>query len=43
MKAPLSKNLGKKNCEFTPEIRQQILDLYFNMEENEYSKIFPNS
>lgn len=43
MKAPLRKNLGKKNCEFTPEIRQQILDLYFNMEENEYSKIFPNS
>ncbi|WP_308588773.1 class I SAM-dependent DNA methyltransferase [uncultured Oscillibacter sp.] len=43
LKAPLRKNLGKKNCELTPEIRQQILNLYLNMEENEYSKVFENN
>jgi type I restriction enzyme M protein len=43
LKSPLRKNLGKKNCELTPEIRKQILDMYMNMEENEYSKIFDNS
>lgn len=42
LKSPLRKNLGKKNCELTPEIRKQILDMYINMEENEYSKIFNN-
>ncbi|GHV49086.1 hypothetical protein FACS1894181_06930 [Bacteroidia bacterium] len=42
LKQPLRKNLGKKNCEFTPEIRQQILDMYLNLTENEYSKIFDN-
>jgi len=43
LKSPLRKNLGQKNCEFTPEIRQQIIDLYVNFDENEYSKIFDNS
>ena len=43
LKSPLRKNLGQKNCEFTPEIRHQILDVYMNFEENEYSKIFDNS
>ncbi|SHN63872.1 type I restriction-modification system subunit M [Desulfovibrio litoralis] len=43
LKSPLRKNLGKKNCEFTQEIRQQILDMYMNMAENEYSKVFDNS
>lgn len=42
LKSPLRKNLGKKNCELTPELRQQILNLYLNMEENEYSKVFKN-
>ncbi|OAV73082.1 putative type I restriction enzymeP M protein [Bacteroidales bacterium Barb6] len=42
LKQPLRKNLGKKNCEFSPEIRRQILDMYLNMTENEYSKIFDN-
>lgn len=43
LKGPLRKNLGKKNCELTPDIRKQILDMYINMEENEYSKVFDNS
>lgn len=43
LKSPLRKNLGKKNCELTPEIRQQILELYMAFKENEYSKIFDNS
>nr|WP_307990638.1 class I SAM-dependent DNA methyltransferase [uncultured Niameybacter sp.] len=42
LKSPLRKNLGNKNCEFTPEIRKQIMDLFINFEENEYSKIFDN-
>jgi type I restriction enzyme M protein len=42
LKQPLRKNFGKKNCEFSPEIRQQILDMYLDMTENEYSKIFDN-
>lgn len=43
LKSPLRKNLGKKNCELTADIRNQILDMYISMEENEYSKIFDNS
>jgi len=43
LKSPLRKNLGNKNCEFTPEIREQIVKLYFDFEDNEYSKIFDNS
>jgi type I restriction enzyme M protein len=43
LKSPLRKNLGQKNCEFTAAIREQILQLYMNFEENEYSKIFDNS
>jgi type I restriction enzyme M protein len=43
LKFPLRKNLGNKNCEFTPEIREQIVKLYMNFTENEYSKIFDNS
>ena len=35
LKAPLRKNLGEKNCELTPELRQQILELYMNFEEND--------
>jgi len=43
LKSPLRKNLGNKNCELTPEIRRQIVDLYIAFEENEYSKIFNNN
>ena len=43
LKSPLRKNLGQKNCELTPELRNQIIKLYFDFEENEYSKIFDNS
>jgi len=42
IKTPLRKNLGNKNCELSTENRKQILDLYLNMEDNEYSKIFNN-
>jgi type I restriction enzyme M protein len=43
LKSPLRKNLGKKNCEFTADIRRQIADMFLNFEENGYSKIFDNS
>jgi type I restriction enzyme M protein len=43
LKSPLRKNLGKKNCEFTAGIRDQIMDLFLGMKENEYSKLFNNS
>lgn len=43
MKSPLRKNLGEKNCEFTEEIRRQIVDIYMNFEESDVSRIFNNS
>ena len=43
IKSPLRKNLGQKNCELTPELREQIIKLYLDFEDNEYSKIFDNS
>lgn len=42
MKSPLRRNMGKKNCAFTPEIRQEILRLFLEMEESDISRIFPN-
>ena len=42
MKSPLRRNMGKKNCAFTPEIRQEILRLFLEMEERDISRIFPN-
>ena len=42
MKSPLRKNMGKKNCEFTPEIRKEIMRLFFEMEQSEFSMIFNN-
>lgn len=42
MKSPLRKNMGDKNCEFTPEIRKEILRIFMDMEESEVSKIFDN-
>ncbi len=42
MKSPLRKNMGKKNCEFTPEISAEILRIFMEMEESEVSMIFDN-
>ena len=42
MKSPLRKNMGKKNCEFTPDIRKEILRIFMDMEESDVSKIFDN-
>lgn len=42
MKVSLRKNMGQKNCEFTPEIRKEILRIFMDMEESEVSKIFAN-
>ena len=43
LKSSLRKNLGEKNCEFTPEINEQILRAYMDFEETPISKIFDNS
>ena len=43
MKSPLRKNMGKKNCEFTREIRAEILRIFMEMEESEVSMIFDNN
>jgi type I restriction enzyme M protein len=43
LKRTLKKNLGKKNCELTEENRQRIVEMFLNMEENEFSVILPNS
>ena len=45
MKSILRKNLGDKNCEMTPEIRAQVMELYMAFEEAdpEFSKVFPNA
>ena len=42
MKSSLRKNMGKKNCEFTPEIRKEIIRLFLEMEESDVSMIFDN-
>lgn len=42
MKSPLRKNMGKKNCEFTPEIRKEIMRIFLEMEQSEISMIFNN-
>lgn len=42
MKSQLRRNMGKKNCEFTPEIRKEILRIFLEMEESDVSKIFLN-
>jgi type I restriction enzyme M protein len=39
---PLRKNLGKKNCELSPEDIDRICDTFLRFEESEQSKIFPN-
>ena len=42
MKSPLRRNLGKKNCELTPDLRKDIVGIFLSMEESEASKTFPN-
>ena len=42
IKSPLGKNMGEKNCEFTPEIRKRIMQIFLSMEESDVIKIFPN-
>lgn len=39
---PLRKNLGKKNCELSPEDIKRIYDTHLAFQETEQSKIFPN-
>ena len=43
MKSPLRKNMGNKNCEFTPDIRKEIVRIFLDMEESDVSMIFDNS
>lgn len=43
MKSPLRKNMGNKNCEFTPEIRKEIVRIFLEMEESDVSMIFDNN
>ncbi len=42
MKSPLARNMGKKNCEFTSDIRNEIVRIFLEMEESEVSMIFNN-
>ncbi len=42
MKSPLRKNMGKKNCEFTEEIRKEIVRLFLTMEESDVSLVLKN-
>jgi len=40
---PLRKNMGKKNCELSPEDINRICDTFLAFEETPQSKIFPNA
>lgn len=42
MKSPLRRNMGNKNCEFTPEIRKEIVRIFTDMEESKVSMVFNN-
>ena len=44
LKASLRKNVGEKNCEITPKIRRQIIDLYLAYKDADpkYSMVFKN-
>lgn len=42
MKSALRKNMGKKNCEFTEEIRKEIVRIFLDMEESDVSMVFNN-
>ena len=43
IKTPLRKNMGEKNCELSPEQREEIVRIFMAFEESEISRIFPNS
>lgn len=40
---PLRKNLGKKNCELSPDQVKEITDLFLGFKETQRSKVFPNA
>lgn len=40
MKVQMRKNMGKKNCELSPELRSEILRIFMEMEESEISRVF---
>ncbi|MDZ4859580.1 MAG: class I SAM-dependent DNA methyltransferase [Candidatus Hydrogenedentes bacterium] len=40
---PLRKNMGKKNCELSPEDIKRVCETFLVFEETEQSKIFPNA
>lgn len=42
MKSPLRKNMGEKNCELTPELRDEIMRIFMEMEESSVSRVFEN-
>ena len=42
MKSPLRKNMGEKNCELTPELRDEIMRIFMEMKENSVSRVFDN-
>lgn len=42
MKSPLRKNMGNKSCEFTPDIRKEIVRIFLEMEESDVSMVFNN-
>lgn len=42
MKSPLRKNMGKKNCELTPEIRKEIMRIFLEMEQSDVSMVLDN-
>lgn len=42
MKSPLRKNMGKKNCEFTSDIRREIVRIFLAMEESDVSIVLNN-
>lgn len=43
VKSPLRKNMGKKNCKLTPELREEIIRIFMDMEQSERSKVFNNN
>lgn len=40
---PLRKNLGKKNCEFSPDDIDRVVAAFLNFENTDQSRIFPNA
>ena len=42
MKAPMWKNMGKKNAELSPDIRKEIVRIFMDMDESEISHVYGN-